>query len=332
MIQHHLRQQEPGTDVIAADVVRVVLPRFLHGPSEFALVLLLSAAAALVVYSSAASGPGPGRHWGIALAAALIGVPLLLVAALALHRARILRRAENTIDRAAAGEPVPDADLCVAAAVLGGATRLSIRRLRRQHLDAIEHATGRVLPRVWLMDRTATRALTARPADVGEKESWFKVATTPAPPSEHAVRIVLVVAALLGTCAVHLMVVAGWLAPRGMVINGLVGVFMGALLAAPALAFFRSSGYWLRTSLDSAQLLLLDRRGRPRRNPIPIDPVDTIVLIRKRGEENKVDGKVLWRLLPPHPAAPIDAADLQDGLTPWSALSASLASGQHPVR
>lgn len=317
----------PTTD---ADVVRVVLPRFLHAPWEIVIAAGFVFAGVLALSKASPQGSGPSSSL-IAGSAAVLGLSTAIVGFLWLRLARLRRQAGLTIDRAAAGEPIADEDLCVAAAILGGANRLSLRRLRRQHLDAVEAATGRVLPRIWLMDQTASAALASAPKIADERRGWFKANTSPVPRVSHLVEIAFVVGAVAGSVLVQFLIAWGWLSPQSFVVNGMLGVFFGFLIAGPVRAFYASSGWWLVTTLDDARLVLLDRRGRRRRRPIRIEHVDTFVLIRRRGEESRVEGTVHWRLLPPAPQPPLDAADLQDGPTPWTAVVAAIASAQHPA-
>lgn len=321
------QRARPTTD---AGVVRVVLPRLLHAPWEIVIAAGLVFAGVLALSRVSPQGSGPSSSL-IAGSAAVFGLSTAIVGFLWLRLTRLRRQAGLTIDRAAAGEPVADEDLCVAAAILGGANRFSLRRLRRQHLDAVEAATGRVLPRVWLMDQTAAAALASAPTIADEPRGWFKANTSPAPGVSHLVEIAFVLGAVAGSVLVQFLIAWGWLSPQSFVVNGMLGVFFGFLIAGPVRALYASSGWWLVTTLDSARLILLDRRGRPRRRPVRIDPVDTFVLIRRRGEQSGVEGKVHWRLLPPAPRPPIDAPDLQDGPTPWTVVAADIASGQHPA-
>ncbi|MBM4107207.1 MAG: hypothetical protein FJ255_00065 [Phycisphaerae bacterium] len=315
-------------DDAAADVVHVRLPRNVNRAWEIALLagLVLPTMGAQTWFAPVLAPGFAGVVRTISVAAGAstaIGACVLL-----LRSARVRRRANETVERAAAGGLVSDEELCVAAAVLGGARRGSVRRLRRAHLDAVEEAARRVLPRVWLLDKSAARSLAMpeRNDDESGEESWFVVAASPMPFSKGLVEGAAVVGTLAASIAVEVAAARGWLGRPSKLVHGLLGMFGGAIVAAPVYWFFRGAGWRLRTTLERAELLLLDRRGEPARPPIEIDPIDTFVLVSKRGEDAKVEGKVAWRLLPPSPAPAIDAADLRSGLTPWSA-----AGRQHPA-
>lgn len=313
-----------------ADVVRVRLPRNVNRAWEIALLvgLVLPVMGALAWFAPllATSFPGVVRTISVAVGAmTAVGACLLLV-----RSARVRRGANETIERAAAGGAVTDEELCVAAAVLGGARRGSVRRLRRAHLDAVEEATRRVLPRVWLLDKAAARSLAMPVRHDGESDQgfWFEVAAQPTPLSRRVVEAAFFVGTLAAGVAIEIAALQGWLGRPSKLGHTLLGMFGGAIVTAPLYWFYRGAGWRLRTTLERAELLLLDRRGRPTRPPIEIDPIDTFVLISKRGDDSKVEGKVAWRLLPPGPAPAIDAVDLSDGPTPWSAVQWPASPGR----
>jgi hypothetical protein len=212
----------------------------------------------------------------------------------------------------------------VCAAVLAGAGRGRARALTRTHIDAVEDASGRALPRVWIDgQRTLRKLAREHPSRSEGAVGRILVRAASSPRAWHA-RLRWVVMAALGLFA-HSVCLAGvtsgwWPAPVGAW-GTVISAISAVLLYAPVEYQFRRVGWWLEGDADGLWLRRTDRDGGDIAEPVALDPAACVVVISKPdSSHDDLDGGLSWLFLPPGPAHAAEAAGVNARATPWAAV------------